>query len=501
MKSGIYNVLDYGARGDGQSLDSPAIQKAVDEAAQQGGRVMVPAGLYVCGTVRLRNRVTLDLQQGATILGSTDLAHYETRTWGHHNDITPWHLILAENVEDVVLTGEGTIDGHGHYFWQPDRPSEWHFWRENLQRVSPMVHFQGCRRIRIENVRLTGSAGWTLHLHDCDQCAIRGVQIQNTLFGPNTDGIDLTGCREVTISDCHISTGDDAIALKTSEYSRSCEDIAISNCVLETSCVAVRIGYESRRDFRRIAVSNCTVRRCSRIFDLRSVEGAAIEQVSVNGIVATTNSGWPINRPIEVSLHRMDNVYKRSLHAGHPDYGKDKPVPRIGRIRGVTFSDMDIVTDGRVTLVADDGAVLEGVSLQNVRLRYALCDDPRPVARNVGSAGYLPGDHVDAREACAAVVAKNVKDLVIRDLGVEWPEYPVPASWHLLDSPQRLICRSVYEGHEADIRAGRQRCAFQVLWAKRVQGYVSTIGTPRASDEGEPFVMDECRIKGLCGAC
>ena len=494
MNNGIFSVLACGARGDGTTLDSPAIQRAIDLAAAAGGRVMVPPGTYLCGTVRLCSRVTLELQQGATILGSPDLAHYETRTWGHHRDITPWHLILAEDAEDIAITGEGTIDGNGPTFWQPERPSEWHFWREKLERVSPMVHLQNCRRVRVENVRLTGSAGWTLHLHDCDACIVRGLQIHNTLFGPNTDGIDITGSHDVTISDCHISTGDDAIALKTSEYSRSCEDIVIANCVLETSCVAVRVGYESRKAFRRIAVSNCAVRGCSRVIDLRSVEGGDIEQVSVSGIVATTNSGWPINRPIEISLHRVDNVYKGGLHSGHPDYGKDKPVPRAGIIRGITLRDMDIMTDGRITVVADDGARIEGVSLQNVRLRYVLCDDPRPVAGSARGVGYLPGDHADARNACAAVVAKNVKGLIIRDLAVEWPEYPVPDTWHLLRSPQRMICRSVYEGHEEDIRTGRQRCPFQVLSAKRVQGTITTVGTPRASDGGEPFSLIECQL-------
>jgi len=91
-----FHVTDFGAIGDGLALDTAAVQAAIDAAGKQGGRVIVPPGTFKCGTIVLRSRVTLQLEQGAVIAGSTNLGDYITRVWGHHGDITPWHLILAE---------------------------------------------------------------------------------------------------------------------------------------------------------------------------------------------------------------------------------------------------------------------------------------------------------------------------------------------------------------------------------------------------------------------
>jgi hypothetical protein len=469
-------------------LDTAALQRAVDRAAVEGGRVQVPPGTYRTGTLELRSRVTLDLLPGSRLLGSADLADYRTRVWGHHNDITPWHLLLAEDAADIAIAGEGTIDGNGAAFWEPERPSEWHFWKAHVRRPSPMVEIVRCRGVRVENVRLTGSAGWNLHLHDCDDAVISDLTVANTFFGPNQDGIDLTACHRVLIANCHIRTGDDAIALKTTEYSRTCEHVAITNCVLATSCVAIRIGCESRRDFRWITVSNCTVPRCSRLLDLRTLEGGNIEHVTVSGLSGSTNSGWPINRPIQLAAHRVDNVYKAGLDPQHPDFGKEKPVPRGGHIRDVMLRDIDAETDGRVTIVADGGCGIEDVSIDNLRLSYVLCDDPAPAVQ-APNVSYIPGPHADARAACAALVVKNARRLACHNLAVRWPAYPVPDDWLLFQSPHRMG-NPDYHGTADAVKRGDTRCAYRVLWARNLRDSRVDLGRLRASDGGEPADVD-----------
>ena len=480
-----FAVTDYGAVADGTSLNTQAINQAIAAAARAGGgRVVVPRGTFLTGTVQLLSNVTLHLEEGAVLLGSPRLADYTTRVWGHHNDITPWHLVLAEDCTCIAITGAGTIRGNGPAFWHPDRPSEWHFWKEKLERVSPMIELVRCRHVLVERVRIEQSAGWTLHLHDCDHARIEGVTIRNTRFGPNCDGIDLTGCQDAIIHGCDIDTADDAIALKTSEYSRSCERIAISDCVLRTSCVGVRMGYESREDFRDIVVTNLLIPRCSRVFDLRAIEGCTIERIRVSNVVASTDSGWPANRAIEVIQLDRPNTFRASLHPGHPDYGKDRPLRRPSVIRDVSFTGLDLATDGRIVIVGKPGQPVEGVRFSDVRLRYPVIDDASPF-REAQSTGFIPGAYAEARAANAVFVVQHARDIAVDGLRIRWPVFPV-GSWALFDSSQRLMS-PFWKGHEDAIRSGAQRVPFSVLWARDAEVALGGRGL-RASEPDHPAV-------------
>jgi polygalacturonase len=124
-----------------------------------------------------------------------------------------------------------------------------------------MIEIRACRDVRIGDITIREAAGWTLHAHTCDRLWLRGVVVQNDPFGPNNDGFDLNGCRDVFISDCLIATNDDAIVLKTSRDARSCERVVIQNCILRTHCAAIKCGTESWHDFRHITVANCVVHR------------------------------------------------------------------------------------------------------------------------------------------------------------------------------------------------------------------------------------------------
>jgi polygalacturonase len=462
-------ITDCGAVPDGVTLNTRAINQAIDQQADLGGgRVVIPNGTFLSGTVRLKSNITLHLEEGAVLLGSPDLKDYAKGNWGHHNDITPWHLILAEDCHNIGITGPGTIRGNGFAFWEPERPNAWTFYKhKNNQRVSPMVELVRCERVLVERIRLEDSAGWTLHCHDCDHLRIEGISIQNTLFGPNTDGIDLTGCRDAIIHGCQIETGDDAIALKTSEYSRACEQVVISDCILRTSCVGIRIGYESRQDFRNIVITNILIPRCSRVFDLRAIEGATIEGVRISNVVASTDSGWPANRAIEIIALDRPSIFKNLLPLDHQDYGKDRPLTRSSRIRDVSFTGIDITTDGRITIIGKPDGPVEGVRFSDLRLRFPLLDDPLPFAGNDKSAGFIPGAYATARGARAVIVAQHARNISFEGLRVNWPEYPV-GPWKLFESENRNIS-SFWKSHEQEIRLGKHRVSFGVVWARDAQ--------------------------------
>jgi len=484
-------ITDHGARPGGEHLCTESIQATIDAVhAGGGGRVRVAGGTYLTGTIELRSRVTLEIAGDSRLLGSPRLEDYRRPLqWGHHNDITPWHLVQAVEAEEIAITGAGEIAGNGRAFWQSERPHAWAFWKEKLERVSPMIEFQRCRGVRVENITLCDSAGWTLHPHDCHHLRISGIRIRNPFFGPNADGIDVTGGDSIIISDCDILTGDDAIALKTSEYSEPVTNVTITNCVLRTSCVGVRIGYESRRDFRDIVISNCVIPRCSRVFDLRSVEGASIERVRISNITASTNSGWPVNRAVEIVNLRRSNVFKNSLHAGHPDFGRDKPLTQFGRVGDITVRGLDVITDGRVMVVGEPDAPVDNVRFEDVRLHYPMIDDPDPAMKHAQSTGFLPGDHADARTARAAFVVKQASRVTLRDVEVRWPHGPVPEDWHLLEpgNPNLQINKDYFEPNLDAIRAGKHVPPFHAVWARdakdlRIEGGQLSAAVPGIAD-------------------
>jgi hypothetical protein len=489
----VYRITDFGAVGDGKTLNTKAIQAAIDAAAKIGGEVVVPAGSFLTGTVFLRSHVTLNLLHCAQILGSPRLADYTAVRWGHHMDRTPWHLIMADNLADITIKGQGEINGNGPHFWETTRKHDWDFWVCKWDRPSPMVEISNCRDVRIENVTLRNPAGWTLHLHDTTRAWIRGIRIDANMFGPNNDGIDLTGVRDVMISDCHISCGDDAIALKTTIDSGPCEYVTVTNCVLETNCAAFRLGFESREDFRYITFSNSVIKNCSRGIDLLSYEGSIIEHVAISNIVGTTNCGWPMNRAIELCLH--NDVIEWGVRPEHSNYKRKWPPCKQGAIRHISMSNIDFTTDGRVMIGATAGQELRDIDIQGLRLRYPMIEDPGmfPTMKrsNLSFFKLCPEIH----QARAAIALLNVRDFRLRDLRIEWPTYPVPDTWNILRSPFREL-NPFFTGHEEDVRTGKRVAPLGVLWSLGATGGYADLGDNMSSIDGVPrAIVDNSTIE------
>lgn len=490
-------ITERGASGDGKTLNHGVINAIIDElAGAGGGRVIVPRGTFLAGTIEMKSRVTLHLEEGAVLLGSPDIAHYTRHVWGHHDDITPWHFIHAADCEHVAITGRGTINGNGPRFWEKERANEWTFWTpRKFSRPSPMIEWVRCRHALVEGVRIEDSPGWTLHGHDCDHIRVEGITIRNSLFAPNGDGIDLTGCQDAIIHGCDIACGDDAIALKTSELSRACERVAISDCILRTSCVGIRIGYESREDFRDIVVTNVLVPRCTRLVDLRAIEGATIERIRFSNITGSTDGGFTPNRAIEIICLDRPNIFKDLLSEDHPHHGLDRPLKKSSVIRDISFSGLDITTDGRIHIVGKPDCPVESVCFSDLRVRYPVLDDPAPF-RDAPTTSFIPGDYADARSARAAFVIQHARDIEIDGLRLRWPVFPV-GEWRLFASDNRNWS-SFWRGHEEAIRAGTRRVPFHVLWARDAE---VAIRGPRlaASEAGHPALNADAasRVHGL----
>lgn len=372
----VFAVDRFGAVADGRTKDTEAIQAAIDAAhAAGGGAAYLPPGTYLSGGIELRSRVTLHLEAGATLLGSTDLADYPPHEGPPADcDAGQRHLVFARGASDIAITGAGTIDGQGQAFWEPSgRPPTppdrlWadvvtHNWKPvgNNDRPSPMVELAECRNVRIEGVTLRNSPGWTLRPIACDIVMIRGIVIRNPIDGINTDGIDPTACQNVFIADCDIDTGDDAICLKSENpYGdlRVTRNVVVTNCVLSCCCNAFKLGTATQGGFEDITFTNSVIHnRDDAPLNERVISGIAIEMV---------DGGWVDG--VSVSDIRMRNTRTPLfIRLGNRGWGQPTPVP--GRLRRVRISGIEAtgaILTSSITGLPEQP--VEGVTLSGIRI-------------------------------------------------------------------------------------------------------------------------------------
>ncbi len=270
----VYDVKDFGARGDGVSKDTAAIQKAIDAAtAAGGGTVEVPAGTFVSGTIWLKSNVDFHLCAGATLLGSPDKEDYNLpdafpQNWTNsYESNSGAHLVLCVEQRNVTVRGPGRIDGNGpHFVLDKDGkrfPGNDVTYSGIDWRPGQMLFFVESENIRIEDVDLFNSTYWTCFIHGCTHVAIRGVRIKNHYLTWNGDGIDLDCSQYVTISDCRIDSADDCITLRGAggrlKKPQDMAFVTVNNCILRNyHCNAIRIGV-GNMDIHDAVFSNIIV--------------------------------------------------------------------------------------------------------------------------------------------------------------------------------------------------------------------------------------------------
>ncbi|MBN2088307.1 hypothetical protein JW964_01780, partial [candidate division KSB1 bacterium] len=291
-----YRVTDFGAIPDNQTVNTALIQQAIDScAANGGGTVDVPSGTFITGTIELKSNVNLYLESGAELKGSPDLADY--RAYQRDGfDATHYGIIYAHRAQNVSITGQGAINGNEELFfdWQQAKKIEWggtQFTRQKEQyravasgigdgpvapkaRPRQMVIFSECVNVLVRDVQLIKSPFWTLHFADCDGVIASGLKIWASLETPNSDGLDITSCNNVMVSDCDIRTGDDAIAITGYAYHfelpgyhnlrHPADNITITNCNLQSRSSGIRIGFMDQNTIRNIHITNINITNSNR---------------------------------------------------------------------------------------------------------------------------------------------------------------------------------------------------------------------------------------------
>ena len=257
--AGNVSVKDFGALGDGVTLDTKAVQAAIDRAGSEGGGVVsVPAGTYLCGSIWLRSNVELHLDAGAVIKGSPDIADYCAADccpqnvaeigWGDY--ITGGHLLLGVGVENVTLSGSGKIDGNSDAFLLDADGKRYKKKSLIPARPSHMVWFVDSKDITIKEVELSDAPYWSLFILNCERVTVDGCYVHTRRKDYHTfngDGIDIDRSCYVTVSNCRVDTSDDSITLRASmaeqlKHPQDCAWVTVTGCTLSSSCNAVRIG-------------------------------------------------------------------------------------------------------------------------------------------------------------------------------------------------------------------------------------------------------------------
>lgn len=272
-----YDVHTYGAKGDGATFDTAAVQRAIDAcSAAGGGRVVLDGGVFLVKPIRLKSGVELHLEANARLLGSGDWRDYPNRGDLKHVDSAKLPrgrdaaLVSADEAENIAITGRGVIDANGLSFVRriagADGTKKWQFERIGGFEQSPprVVFFTGCRDVTVTDVTMTNQpAGWSYWIHDCDRVVFDRAKILADVRYPNNDGIHVNSSRDVSISNCRIETGDDSIVVRANNRSlkerKACERVTVANCQLRSYANCIRIGWSLDGVIRDCTFSNLTM--------------------------------------------------------------------------------------------------------------------------------------------------------------------------------------------------------------------------------------------------
>jgi len=363
---GDYPVTDFGAVGDGVTLNTVFIQEAIDHCARTGGgRVVVGPGTFLSGTIVMRDHVELHIKEGALLLGSKDPADYPEMVTGYRFYGDEWvkqSLIFGANLQHISITGSGTIDGQGAAFQattkvKPDRYRNRPF----------LIRFTQCTHVTVKDVTMQNSAMWMQHYLACDQVLIEGITVLNHC-NKNNDMIDIDGCKDVIITGCTGDTDDDAMTLKSTSP-RACENITISDCILSSHCNAIKFGTESTGGFKNISIINCVVKPSSYeevIYGLpQGISGISLEVVDGGTMDGVFISNVVIDGPEVPLFIRLGNRARPHME------GIKKP--GVGVLKNIVIEDLVVRNGGSTgcSITGIPGYPVRNITLSNIAMEVA----------------------------------------------------------------------------------------------------------------------------------
>lgn len=424
-----YNIIDYGATGDGKTDDANAIQKTIDTCfSGGGGRVLVPAGYtFLSGPIHLRSYVEFHVESGARLVANPDENVY-TESAFRENLLEGTIWIGGNDLEMVSFSGGGVIDGNGPAFMGKELEDAFELKPFTDRDPRPhMITLVNCKNLKFRDLTFKDAAYWGLHLVGCNDVAVSEISIYNNLKIRNCDGIDLDHSRNVRISNCHIESGDDCICFKNRREYREfgpCRDITVTGCTMVSTSCAVKIGSENMDVIQNITFNNCIIKDSNRGIGIQHRDEGTVSDIVFSNMIIEcrlfSDVWWGKAEPIYVT------AYPRSPE-NHKDGGWRLPegekVGKVGTIKNITFGNIRCKSENGVFVGAEDPSKISNIRFDDVDVvinksttyRGGLYDC-RPSA----------GLKMIARQTSGFFI-QNANRIFINDCSVTWgeskPEY------------------------------------------------------------------------------
>lgn len=401
-------ILETGAVPDGKTLNTKSIQQAIDQAAISGKQVVIPEGTFLTGSLTVKSGTEIVLQKGAVLLASAEMGDY-----------TQESFIYGKDLESFSLTGQGTINGNGLSFFD----KKWKF----TDRPQPWIHMENSRNLSVSGITLENSPSHCLVFTGCDSVTVDGIKIFNDARSPNTDGIDINNTKNVRITNCEIRTGDDAICIKNKKRGETqyiTENVFVSNCILESDDAALKLGTGSSHITRNCVFKDIKIENTRYGIALFMSEGGTYSDVTFQQIEMTTGGRRDDQYAIFADIHRKT---------------KEKP---LGKIRNISFEDLNISTSGLIYLAGHPESVLENISFHNVSVNVKDPYDHVALqwSKPTGNKKVQEWDNtVSYVGSSATAIFANIQGLTLKNFSLQYTDVKdqmTKSGLHLINTPQ-----------------------------------------------------------------
>ena len=422
----IYDILTFGAKGDGVTDDAVAIQKAIDRcSAEGGGVVLLPRNhVFLSGPVELKSNVELHLEATATLKANPNESIYQLSAFGENRgEGMLW--LWAKDAENISITGKGTIHGNGIAFMGAELEDSYELKPLADQTFDPRPHvltLTNVRNLTIRDVTIKEGAYWTVHLIGCNEAVIDGINLLNNLKIRNGDGIDLDHSKNVRIANCHITSGDDCICLKNRrefEQYGSCHDIVVTNCVMSSRSCAIKIGSENIDSIYNVMFDNCIIMGSNRGLGIQNRDEGTVTDVVFSNIQLDcklwSDVWWGKAEPIYVTSYPRANGNHKDANWRFP---KGQIEGKCGEVSRIFFNNITALSENGCFVGGDVPGKVKDIYFNNVRVKltpdsrlltpYSLLIDKRPCKGE----GFIKVSAEELQKANVPVITENAEIII-----------------------------------------------------------------------------------------